>query len=146
MSKITKLLKGTFVAFLLALAMAGCGPRENAGPAAPSAAITKTLSETLARNTATIIGGTVFTLTPTGSMLPLVDSRSTVVVESIMPDERIYVGDIVIVKINNNNICHRVVEVDKNGLVATKGTGNMNVDPGWHRPIYRVVAIFYSMR
>jgi len=129
------------------LSLTGCAPRESAGPAAPSAGITRELALAFARDTAFTVGGQVVTFTPTGSMLPWLDSRSVAVFESLSANEKVYVGDIVGFYYAGTLISHRVVAVDKKtGLVTTKGTGNFKADAGWHRPTHRLVAVFYTMR
>lgn len=135
----------------LSLFLTGCGPersRESYDNPAPSANISHELAFSFARDTAFTIGGQVTTFTDTGSMLPWIDSRAVAVIERLDPHEKVYVGDIVgFTPKNGVFTAHRVVMVDpRTGLVATKGTGNARTDEGWHRPTYRLAAIYYTSR
>jgi hypothetical protein len=129
----------------LALLVAGCAPRETAGPAAPSSGISYELALVCARDMARLIGGEVATFTPTGSMLPVLDSRTVAVIERIAVNDRFAVGDIVTFPSPDGPVCHRVTAVGGDGYVITSGDNNQHGD-GWQRPTHRVVAIFYTLR
>lgn len=130
---------------LLALALAACAPRETAGPAAPSSGITRDLALVLARDAARTIGGTVVTFTPTGSMLPTIDSRSIGVAERLDPAEPLRLGDIVLYPAADALYAHRVIAVAPDGYALTAGDNNPRSD-GWHRPALRLVALYYPAR
>lgn len=136
---------GLVLTLVFAHLIAGCSPREAGGPPAPSAGITKDLALVFARDIAGQIQGQVSTFTPTGSMLPVIDSRSVAVLEKIDPADRLAVGDIVTFPRGGTVFCHRVTAVGADGYVITSGDNNQQSD-GWQRPTHRVVAIFYTLR
>jgi hypothetical protein len=84
---------------------------------------------------------------PTGSMVPILDSRCVLLLERVKADQlrkndiSIYLSD------DNATICHRVMDV-KNGSVLFEGDNNPRSD-GWVAPsriLWRVTAIIFTQR
>jgi len=133
------------VLLALLLLLPACAPRESAGPAAPSAGLTKELARICARDIAARIGGVVLEIEPTGSMLPVLDSRTICVAERLAPTDRLQIGDIVIFPRGSTQTIHRVAAVGADGYVITAGDNTRRSD-GWQRPTLRLVATIYSSR
>lgn len=60
------------------------------------------------------------------SMEPVIDTGSIVFVDS--SDTDIEVGDIILYRLSNTNIVHRVIEIQENGDLVTKGDNNDGQD------------------
>src|SRR5512146_1699153 len=65
----------------------------------------------------------------TGSMSPTIPSKSAVVVE----DNQYKVGDVVTFRVHGMVVTHRLVAINPNGTITTKGDADRTVDP-WHVP------------
>lgn len=131
---------------LLALALAGCAPREQAGPPAPSSSLTYAEAQNLARLASLGLGGaTVGGFAGSGSMLPHLDSRSVAVWEPVTPATRLHPGDIVSFEHAGRAVAHAVVLVEGD-RVRTRGLNNPASDSGWQRPTRRLVALVYASR
>lgn len=124
-------------------------PRERTGPAGSSS-----LSELQALGAASVVAGhcapgTMVTYAQaTGSMLPMIDERSVLVIEPV--EGRIgavRLGDVVMVKTSSGVMMHRVVQVHAGGIV-TKGDNNASLDElvPWAKVQGRLVAIIFQSR
>lgn len=128
------------------LLVLGCGKAptstEVGGPAAPSSSLTRDAARSLAHTAAFSIDGVLVTFTPTGSMLPLIDSRTVGVAERLTASDVLRVGDVVAFQRGPLLVAHRVEVARADGWVITGGTNTSRSD-GWVRPDYRIVALFY---
>lgn len=93
-------------------------------------------------------GLSIVQVEPTGSMLPVFDSHSILIVEKVKGADLKY-NDIALYSIDqkDNTTCHRVKAV-KPGAVYMSGDNN-KVSDGWidsNRILYRVVGIIYGQR
>ena len=134
------------VAAALLLLATACGPREQVGPPAPSSSLTKEQALRAANLASITVGSpTIGTFAGTGSMLPLLDSRTVAVWEPVTPDTRLHPGDIVAFERSGHSIAHTVTAVEGQH-VRTRGVNNDSSDSGWQRPTLRLVALVYSTR
>ena len=133
-------------AALLAATLTGCYTSPAASAAAPRSAITRDRAIALANDVATSIGGRVYVIAPSGSMLPTLDEGSIVTVENIGLD-KLKRGDIVIYR-NASGIAviHRLYEKHGNRWFVL-GDNNASID---HETVSagnflgRVCTIFYT--
>lgn len=91
----------------------------------------------------------VIAVAPTGSMVPALDSRSILIVESIAPGFKLRVNDICLyTRADVGTVCHRATVVRDDGWTFFAGDANSRSD-GWINPrriVGRVVAIIYTER
>jgi signal peptidase I len=67
-------------------------------------------------------------------MSPTISSTSAVVVQK----GNYHVGQVVSFKENGVTVTHRLVSIDANGLITTKGDANATTDP-WHVPKSQII-------
>jgi len=127
----------------------GCAPqrpKEDRTPAG-SSALTKAQAGALAAHYATLHRGSWCHVAPTGSMAPVIDSRSVLLLEPYT-GQPIHAGDIVCFDRGDNpNVCHRVVEVRGDSFYIS-GDNNQWPD-GWHKLTaikHRVAGIIFTQR
>lgn len=146
-------LLGALVCFALAglivAGLQGCGKqraKEDQTPAG-SSALTKADAATLAQSYAARHRAAWAYVAPSGSMAPVIDSRSVLLLEPYT-GQPINVGDIVCFDRGDNpNVCHRVIEV-KDGAFYVSGDNNQWPD-GWHKLTtikHRVAGIIFTRR
>jgi signal peptidase len=70
----------------------------------------------------------------TGSMAPTIPPKSAVVVRQ----GTYHVGQVVIFTEDGLTVTHRLISIDANGLITTKGDANATADP-WHVPQSQIV-------
>jgi signal peptidase I len=70
----------------------------------------------------------------TGSMAPTISPKSAVVVR----EGAYHVGQVVTFTEDGQTVTHRLVSIDANGLITTKGDANATADP-WHVPQSQIV-------
>lgn len=70
----------------------------------------------------------------TGSMYPTIPPKSAVVVE----EHQYQVGQAVSFTVHGETITHRLVAINPNGTITTKGDGNRTDDP-WHPPASSII-------
>jgi hypothetical protein len=120
--------------------------KEDQTPAG-SSRLTKADAGALAAIYAAKHGGFWCNVAPTGSMAPVIDSRSVLLLEPYA-GQPLNAGDIVCFDRGDNpNVCHRVVEV-KDGAFYVSGDNNKWPD-GWHKLAaikYRVAGIIFTAR
>lgn len=136
----------TVAAALLACSLTGCysGPRGTA--TAPRSSVNRDLALTLAKSVATSIGGRVYAIAPSGSMIPTLDEGSIVTVERVTLD-KLKNGDIVIYRnAAGVSVIHRLYERhedrwyvlgDNNATIDRETVSSANF-------LGRVCAIFYT--
>lgn len=61
-----------------------------------------------------------------GSMEPLIETGSMVMINS--RDTDVEIGDIVLYRLNQTNVVHRIIEETEDGKYITKGDNNENAD------------------
>lgn len=141
------------LSFLAAL-VSGCGgsadvPREDRTPA-PSSSLTKQDAIASAQLWAMFDTSRrgFCEVAPTGSMAPVIDSRSVLLLERVRPGD-LRPNDIAIFEREPGkpSVCHRVHEVRPDGVLFS-GDNNRGSD-GWIRPEriqWRVAGILYTQR
>ncbi|HUZ19488.1 MAG TPA: signal peptidase I [Acidimicrobiales bacterium] len=70
----------------------------------------------------------------TGSMTPTIPTRSLVIVR----EHHFHVGQVVSFHVNGGIVTHRLLAIDKNGTITTKGDANATDDP-WHPPVASII-------
>jgi signal peptidase len=70
----------------------------------------------------------------TGSMTPTVPSKSAVIVH----EHQYHVGQVVTFTENGQTVTHRLVSINAQGLITTKGDANATADP-WHPPKSQII-------
>jgi signal peptidase len=70
----------------------------------------------------------------TGSMSPTIPSESAVIVR----EGQYRVGDVVSFIEHGTVVSHRLIAIEPNGTITTKGDANRTVDP-WHVPVGNIV-------
>jgi signal peptidase len=70
----------------------------------------------------------------TGSMSPTIAPKTAVIVR----EHQYHVGQVVTFVENGETVTHRLVSIDANGLITTKGDANATADP-WHVPQSQIV-------
>jgi signal peptidase I len=70
----------------------------------------------------------------TGSMAPTIASKSAVLVH----EGEYHVGQVVTFTENGLTVTHRLVSIDPQGLITTKGDANATADP-WHVPQSQII-------
>ncbi|HET7060136.1 MAG TPA: signal peptidase I [Candidatus Saccharimonadales bacterium] len=70
----------------------------------------------------------------TGSMTPDIPSKSAVIVE----EHQYHVGQVISFKIHGEVVTHRLVAINPNGTITTKGDANRTADP-WHPPTSNII-------
>jgi signal peptidase I len=70
----------------------------------------------------------------TGSMAPTIPPKSAVLVR----EGTYHVGQVVTFTEDGQTVTHRLVSIDANGLITTKGDGNATADP-WHVPKSQII-------
>jgi signal peptidase I len=128
--------------------LAACAKRskEDQAPAG-SSSMTRAEAESLAALYALRTGGSWAFVGPTGSMAPVIDSHSVLLLERYK-GQKIVAGDIVVFDRGDvPNVCHRVVEV-KDDAFYVSGDNNQWPD-GWFkltRIQHRVAGVLYTER
>ncbi len=80
---------------LLGMGLSGCTSSSSLSGTAPHSTVSRDTAISLAKQVATSIGGRVYAIAPSGSMLPTLDAGSIVTVEKVTL-EKLKRGDIVI--------------------------------------------------
>jgi len=127
------------------LALAGCSK----SPEAPSASLPRADAKRAAQAVATVTGGTVCAVAPTGSMVPTFADNDYLVTEAVDLGS-VRIGDIIVRKDGKGGalIVHRVVKIG-GGQLVTRGDANSFDDPGTVTTDTisgRVVAIVYGAK
>jgi len=126
--------------------MAGCTTHATTAATAPHSTISHDTALTLAKHVATSIGGKVYMIAPSGSMLPTLDEGSIVTIEKVSV-EKLKKGDIVVYRnAAGLPIIHRLYE-RHNDLWFVLGDNNTSVDRetvSSENLLGRVCAIFYT--
>jgi signal peptidase len=65
----------------------------------------------------------------TGSMAPTIPVKSAIVVR----ENRFHVGQVVVFRENGYIVAHRLMSINPDGTINTKGDANRSLDP-WHAP------------
>ena len=136
----------TLAAALVSIGIAGCysGPRTS--ETAPRSSVTRDLALTLAKDVASSIGGRVYAIAPSGSMIPTLDEGSIVTVERVSL-EKLKMGDIVIYRnAKGLAVIHRLYECH-DGRWYVLGDNNTTIDRETVSSanfLGRVCAIFYT--
>lgn len=131
---------------LLEIATAGCSSSQTQNTTAPRSTMTRSHAFILAKHVATSIGGQVYAVAPTGSMLPTLDDGSIVAAEKVSLD-RLQKGDIIIYRnAAGAPVIHRLYERHGN-LWFVLGDSNASIDRetvSSGNLLGRVCAIFYT--
>jgi signal peptidase I len=138
-----RVLLSRLAAGLAFFVLAGCS---TINPAAPQSTIPRDRAISLAQQTAALVGGSVFTIAPTGSMKPTLDENSVVAIEKVA-FSHLRRGDIVVYRSAAGlPIIHRLhAQVNHRWLVF--GDNNEAVDAEVLTEtnfLGRVCAIFYT--
>jgi hypothetical protein len=128
----------------------GCSkqrPLEDQTPAGSSSLSVEQAKRIVAFASLSVPNGAFCEVAPTGSMAPVIDSRSVLLLERYI-GQRLNVGDIVIFDRGDiHSVCHRVVEIKQDAFYVS-GDNNRNSD-GWHKLSsikHRVVGVIYTQR
>jgi signal peptidase len=70
----------------------------------------------------------------TGSMSPTIAPKSAVIIEQ----HHYHVGQVVTFTENGLTVTHRLISINADGLITTKGDANASVDP-WHVPKSQII-------
>jgi signal peptidase I len=70
----------------------------------------------------------------TGSMSPTITPKTAVIVRQ----HQYHVGQVVTFVENGETVTHRLVSIDANGIITTKGDANATADP-WHVPQSQII-------
>lgn len=136
----------TLALLLLATGTSGCSTSESLSTAAPRSAVSRDEAVNAAETLANNIGGQVYAVAPTGSMIPTLDEGSIVTVEKV-PLSRLQKGDIVIYRnAAGTPVIHRLFERHGNRWFVL-GDGNAAIDRETVSAgnfLGRVCAIFYT--
>ena len=131
---------------LLAIACVGCSTSSNIAVTAPRSTVTRANALTLARQVATSIGGRVYAIAPSGSMLPTLDEGSIVTIEKVSL-EKLHKGDIIVYRnASGAAVIHRLYERHDDRWFVL-GDNNASVDRETVSAgnfLGRVCAIFYT--
>ena len=131
---------------LLALALTGCASGPTAAITAPRSSVTRDNALTLAKQVAASIGGRVYAIAPSGSMLPTLDEGSIVTVEKVTLDQ-LKRGDIIVYRnAAGLAVIHRLYE-RHNDAWFVLGDNNASIDRETVSAgnfLGRVCAIFYT--
>ncbi len=131
---------------LLALGLSGCASSATTTGTAPHSTVSRDNALALARHVADSIGGRVYAIAPSGSMIPTLDAGSIVTIETV-PLAKLRKGDIVIYRNTSGlAVIHRLYEKHDN-LWYVLGDNNATVDHEMVSAgnfIGRVCAIFYT--
>ena len=131
---------------ILVIGASGCATSPTVGLSAPRSNVTRQNALALARHVATTIGGQVYAVAPTGSMLPVLDEGSIVTVEKVSFD-RLRAGDIIIYRDSAGKaVIHRLYEHHGDRWFVL-GDNNTSIDPeslSRENFLGRVCAIFYT--
>ena len=136
----------SLAAGLLALSLLGCTTGSTLTTAAPRSNVSRDKALTLAKQVAASIGGRVYAIAPSGSMLPTLDEGSIVTVEIVALD-KLKKGDIIIYR-NTSGVAviHRLYERHEDRWFVL-GDNNASVDRETVSAgnfLGRVCAIFYT--
>jgi len=135
-----------FAAVVLAFALSGCATGSNVSNVAPHSTVSRDDALALAKHVATSIGGRVFAIAPSGSMLPTLDEGSIVTIEKVAL-ERLRVGDIIVYRnASGMAVIHRLYEQHGDRWFVL-GDNNTSIDResvSAGNFIGRVCAIFYT--
>jgi len=133
-------------ALIFVLTFSGCATGTNVGQTAPHSTVSRDNALVLAKHVANSIGGRVFAIAPSGSMLPTLDEGSIVTIEKVALD-KLHVGDIIIYRnASGMAVIHRLYEQHGDRWFVL-GDNNTSVD---HESVSagnfigRVCAIFYT--
>lgn len=131
---------------LLAIGLFGCTTGSTLTTAAPRSNVSRDQALTLAKQVAASIGGRVYAIAPSGSMLPTLDEGSIVTVEIVALD-KLKKGDIIIYR-NASGIAviHRLYERHDDRWYVL-GDNNASIDRETVSAgnfLGRVCAIFYT--
>lgn len=131
---------------LLALGLFGCATGTKLTTAAPRSNVSRDKALTMAKQVAASIGGRVYVIAPSGSMLPTLDEGSIVTVEIVALD-KLKKGDIIIYRnATGAAVIHRLYERHDNRWYVL-GDNNASVDRETVSAgnfLGRVCAIFYT--
>lgn len=136
---------------LWALLLTGCQttglrPLEDRTPAG-SSSMSKLDAAAIAGDYVRLYGGTLGNVSPTGSMAPVLDSRSLLLLEPYH-GQQLHVGDIVVYDRGDQpNVVHRIVEIRGDAFYVS-GDNNQWPD-GWFKLSaikYRVAGVLYTAR
>ena len=95
---------------LLAMGLLGCTSGPNVAATAPHSTVSRDNALALAKHVAKSIGGKVYAIAPSGSMLPTLDADSIVAVENVSLD-KLRRGDIIIYRNGSGMVViHRLYE------------------------------------
>ena len=135
-----------FVAALFALISSGCATSANVGATAPHSTVSRDNALVLAKHVANAIGGRVYAIAPSGSMLPTLDEGSIVTIEKVAL-EKLHKGDIIVYRnASGAAVIHRLYERHDDRWYVL-GDNNASVDQELVSAgnfIGRVCAIFYT--
>lgn len=70
----------------------------------------------------------------TGSMIPTIPPESAVVVR----EGDYHVGQVISFEVHGEVVSHRLLAIDPDGTITTKGDGNRTADP-WHPPASAII-------
>ncbi len=136
----------SLAAGLLAIGLLGCATGSTLTTAAPRSNVSRDKALTLAKQVAASIGGRVYAIAPSGSMLPTLDEGSIVTVEIVALD-KLKKGDIIIYRnASGVAVIHRLYERHDDRWYVL-GDNNASVDQEMVSSgnfIGRVCAIFYT--
>jgi signal peptidase I len=131
---------------LLALGLNGCTSSSTVGGTAPHSNVSRDNALALAKHVAASIGGRVYAVAPSGSMLPTLDAGSIVTIEKVTLD-KLHKGDIIIYRnAAGLAVIHRLYENHGNCWYVL-GDNNAAIDSetvSANNFIGRVCAIFYT--
>jgi len=131
---------------LLVNALLGCTSTPVVAFSAPRSTVTRAKALGLAKQVAASIGGKVYAVAPSGSMVPTLDEGSIVTVEKVNL-EKLKRGDIVIYRnASGTVVIHRLYERHDNRWFVL-GDNNVSVDHDTvssDNLLGRVCAIFYT--
>ena len=131
---------------LLTIGLIGCTSGPTVAGTAPHSTVSRDNALALAKHVASSIGGRVYAIAPSGSMLPTLDEGSIVTVEKVTL-EKLHRGDIIIYRnATGMAVIHRLYERHGDRWYVL-GDANASVDREMVTSgnfIGRVCAIFYT--
>ena len=134
------------VSALLIIGLTGCATNATVAAAAPRSNVSHDHALVLAKQVASSIGGRVYVIAPSGSMLPTLDETSIVTVEKVSVD-RLSRGDIVVYRnASGEAVIHRLYERHDDCWFVL-GDNNASIDRETVSAgnfLGRVCAIFYT--
>ncbi len=138
---------GTSLALALALiTFSGCSTGTTGLTVAPHSTVSRDTALALAKHVATSIGGRVYVIAPSGSMLPTLDEGSIVTIEKVALD-KLKRGDIIVYRNTAGlAVIHRLYERHDDRWFVL-GDNNASVDRetvSTDNLLGRVCAIFYT--